>query len=73
MSRWQKSAAKIYTPRRLLFAIGRDVEGLPGSLADRKPVEDETVAYRCIGTQCSLPITSWEALAGELSEAKKAN
>ncbi len=70
MSHWQRSAAKIYTPRRLLFAIGRDVEGLPGSLADRKPVEDETVAYRCIGTQCSLPITSWEALAAELSEAK---
>jgi uncharacterized protein YyaL (SSP411 family) len=73
MSRWQKSAAKIYTPRRLLFAIGLDVEGLPGSLADRKPVDNETVAYRCIGTQCSLPVTSWEALAGELSEAKKAN
>jgi uncharacterized protein YyaL (SSP411 family) len=50
-----------YTPRRLLFAIGADVEGLPGSLADRKPVPNETVAYRCVGTQCSLPITSWEA------------
>ncbi len=73
MSRWQRSAAKIYTPRRLLFPIGTNVDELPGSLADRRPVENETIAYRCIGTHCSLPITSWEALAGELTEANKAN
>ncbi len=73
MSRWRESAARIYSPRRLLFAIGADVEGLPGNLADRKPVKNETVAYRCVGTVCSLPITSWEALAAELSETRQTN
>jgi uncharacterized protein YyaL (SSP411 family) len=71
VSRWQDSAARIYSPRRLLFAIGPEVEGLPGSLADRKPVANQTVAYRCVGSHCSLPITSWEALAGELSETSE--
>ncbi len=71
--RWRQSAAQIYAPRRLLYAIGSDIDGLPGSLADRKPVDNETVAYRCVGSQCSLPITSWEALAAELSESREAN
>ncbi|MDJ0938845.1 MAG: thioredoxin domain-containing protein [Woeseiaceae bacterium] len=66
-SRWRDSAAKLYAPRRLVYAIGADVKGLPGALADRKPVEGETVAYRCLGTHCELPVTSWEALAGQMS------
>jgi uncharacterized protein YyaL (SSP411 family) len=69
IGRWRESAAKIYAPRRLVFAIGSETEGLPGSLADRKQVPDETIAYRCVGSHCSLPINSWEALAAELSEA----
>ena len=73
MHHWRDSAARIYAPRRLTFAIGGDVEGLPGSLAERKPVADDTVAYRCIGSQCSLPVTSWEALAAELSEIREDN
>ena len=68
ISRWRESAAKIYAPRRLVFAISSETDGLPGSLADRKPVPDETIAYRCVGSHCSLPISSWEALAAELSE-----
>ena len=71
--RWRESAAKIYAPRRLVFAIGTQTKGLPGSLADRKPVPGETIAYRCVGNHCSLPISSWEALAAELSEAKEEN
>ena len=69
ISRWRDSAARIYAPRRLVFAISSVTEGLPGSLAERKPVPDETIAYRCVGSQCSLPISSWEALAAELSES----
>jgi uncharacterized protein YyaL (SSP411 family) len=69
IKRWRESAAKIYAPRRLVFAISSKTEGLPGSLADRKPVAQETIAYRCVGSHCSLPIGSWEALAAELSEA----
>lgn len=68
--RWRDSAAKIYAPRRLVVAIGSEIGGLPGSLADRKPVPGETIAYRCVGSHCSLPIGSWEALAAELSEAR---
>ncbi len=73
ISRWRDSAAMIYAPRRLVFAIGSDTEGLPGSLAERKPVSDETIAYRCVGSHCSLPISSWQALAAELSETKEKN
>ena len=39
-----------------------------GALADRKPIDNETVAYRCLGTHCEMPVTTWEALAAELSE-----
>jgi uncharacterized protein YyaL (SSP411 family) len=68
-NRWLSSAAKLYSPRRMVFAIPADAENLPGALAERKAQEDQTIAYRCIGTQCSLPVTSWEALAADLSEA----
>ena len=67
IGRWRDSAAKVYAPRRLVFAIPGDEVGLPGALADRKPVAGETVAYRCLGTHCEMPVTSWEALAGQLA------
>ena len=70
VGRWRDSAAKVYAPRRLVFAIPEDETGLPGALADRKPVDGETVAYRCVGTHCELPVTSWEALAGQLAESR---
>jgi uncharacterized protein YyaL (SSP411 family) len=66
---WRDSAAKLYAPRRLVFAIGRHEADLPGVLAERKAHDDESIAYRCVGTHCSLPITSWEALASELRES----
>jgi uncharacterized protein YyaL (SSP411 family) len=72
INRWRDSAAKLYSPRRLVFAIGADVEGLPGALAERKPIDDQTVAYRCVGSHCSLPLTSWESLAAEISESPPA-
>jgi len=68
ISDWRDSAAKLYAPRRMVFAIPADATGLPGALAERKPDESQAIAYRCIGTQCSLPVTSWEALAANLSE-----
>lgn len=55
-----------YAPRRLVLAIPADAGTLPGALAGRAARADETVAYRCVGSTCSLPITSLEALAGEL-------
>jgi uncharacterized protein YyaL (SSP411 family) len=68
--RWQMSAARLYAPRRLVFAIPATEEGLPGALAERAPVDGGSVAYRCRGNQCSLPVTSWEALAAQISERR---
>ena len=66
---WRDSAAAVYAPRRLVFAIPADCSELPGALAERAAVDGETVAYRCVGTHCDLPVTSFEALAAGLSEA----
>ena len=55
--RWRAANARLYSPRRMLFAIPADAEDLPGALADRKPVEGETVVYRCVGSHCDLPTT----------------
>ena len=70
ITRWRDSAARLYAPRRLVFAIGADAAGLPGALADRKALDGETVAYRCLGTHCEMPVTTWEALAAQLSASK---
>ena len=67
IDRWSEAAAKLYAPRRLIYGIPADETGLHGALADRAPKENETVAYRCLGTHCELPVTSWEALAASLS------
>ena len=68
VEKWRDAAARLYAPRRLVFAIDRNASELPGALADRKPIDNETVAYRCLGTHCEMPVTTWEALAAELSE-----
>jgi len=70
IAEWRDSAAAVYAPRRLVFAIERDEKDLPGALAERKAVDNETVAYRCVGTHCELPVTSWEALAANLRESR---
>ena len=67
---WRTSASAIYAPRRLVFAIPADADNLPGELAMRKAVDGGTVAYRCVGTHCSLPLDSFEALAAEIAETK---
>jgi len=64
IAEWRDQLAKIYAPSRILLAIGRDEEALPGLLAERKPLDGETVAYRCIGTHCELPVTSLKKLRG---------
>ena len=67
-AKWRDSASRVYAPRRLVFAIPDDASDLPGALADRAPIDGETVAYRCVGTHCELPVTTWEALAGQLAD-----
>ena len=68
IARWRDAAARLYAPRRLVFAIDADALDLPGALADRAAIHGETVAYRCLGTHCEMPVTTWEALAAQLSE-----
>jgi len=68
INRWRDSAAKLYAPSRLIFAIGANEQNLPGLLAERKAIPDETVAYRCVGTHCELPVTTWEALYCSLED-----
>jgi len=68
-ARWRDSASTVYAPRRLIFAIPDDAAGLPGALAERAPRPGETIAYRCLGTHCELPVTTWEALAGQLADS----
>ncbi len=68
INRWAESAAKLYAPSRLIFAIDEEDNDLPGLLAERRAIAGETVAYRCVGTHCELPITSWEELAASLHE-----
>ncbi|MBT8107135.1 MAG: thioredoxin domain-containing protein [Gammaproteobacteria bacterium] len=72
IGRWRDSAAKVYAPRRLVFAIPADESGLPGALADRAAVDGDTIAYRCLGTHCEMPVTTWEALAAQLSDTPSA-
>ena len=66
INRWRDSASRLYAPSRLIFAVGANEEDLPGLLAERKAIPGETVAYRCVGTHCELPVTTWEALASQL-------
>jgi hypothetical protein len=68
IERWRSAADRLYAPRRLVFAIADDVKDLPGALAERRARPGETLAYRCVGSHCSLPIDSWEALAAAISE-----
>ena len=67
IDRWREASAKLYAPRRLVFAIPANAENLPGVLADRKAIDGETVAYRCLGTHCEMPVTTWEALATRMA------
>ena len=69
IAKWHADAVRLYAPKRMVFAIPRDADSLPGALAQRTADEAQTIAYRCVGTSCSLPMTSWDALAAELSEA----
>jgi len=66
ISAWQGNATKLYSPGRFVFAIDEADNDLPGALALREPIAGETVAYRCLGTHCELPVTEWSALVKQL-------
>jgi uncharacterized protein YyaL (SSP411 family) len=58
---WRDELAKVYAPRRLVFAIPADASDLPAAIADKKPLP-ETAAYVCRGMTCSAPVRSLSAL-----------
>jgi uncharacterized protein YyaL (SSP411 family) len=64
---WRDTAAKIFAPSRLIFAIDNEADNLPGALAQRLAVDQKTVAYRCLGSHCSLPITNIDDFIRELT------
>jgi uncharacterized protein YyaL (SSP411 family) len=66
---WRDDLRKSFAPRRMVFAIDAAAAGLPGALAARGARGRETVAWRCVGERCSLPIANREALATELRAA----
>ena len=68
VANWRDSATRLYAPRRLVFAIPADSDELPGALAERTPRPGTTVAYRCTGNVCSMPLDSFAALAAEMSD-----
>jgi uncharacterized protein YyaL (SSP411 family) len=59
---WRDELAKMYAPRRLVFAIPSDAADLPTAIAEKKPLPPETVAYVCRGMTCSPPVRSLSAL-----------
>ncbi len=58
---WRDELARLYAPRRHVFAIPCDAAGLPPALAS-KQWPGHTVAYICRGTCCSEPVNSLSAL-----------
>tara|TARA_Y100000389_G_C17470600_1_gene530219 strand:- start:38 stop:2065 length:2028 start_codon:yes stop_codon:yes gene_type:complete len=65
---WRDSASKLYAPRRMIFAIDVNEKNLPGALKNKNGISKKTIAYKCIGTKCELPITSWEAFVETLKD-----
>jgi len=59
---WRDELAKLYAPKRLVFAIPNDAPDLPAALADKRPLE-ETAAYVCRGMTCGEPLRSVAAVA----------
>src|SRR5690606_34525599 len=58
---WRDELAKVYAPRRLVFAIPADAKDLPAAISDKKPLQ-ETAAYVCRGMTCSEPVRSLSSL-----------
>ena len=68
---WQQATNKIYSPRRMIFAIPSTETGLPASLSIRTSIKGKVVAYHCKGDHCSKPISSFENLISLLVETGK--
>ncbi len=65
---WRRDLAKLYAPRRMVFAVPVGAPELPPALAD-KPAQGDVVAYVCQGSVCSAPLNSLSALVNHLRQA----
>ena len=63
-------ATTVYTPRRMVFAIPSAASDLPAALALKQP-DGPAIAYHCIGTRCSQPLSTTAALAAALSDSSE--
>jgi uncharacterized protein YyaL (SSP411 family) len=61
VAEWREELTKLYAPKRLVFAIPNDAEGLSESIAAKAGGAD-TLAYVCRGMTCSEPLRSLSAL-----------
>jgi len=50
----------------MVFAIPSDAEDLPEGIRG-KAAKKETVAYQCVGMQCSAPLESIQALLSTIA------
>jgi len=66
INEWQREVTRLYAPARLVFAIPADETDLPGALAQRAAKGDSPVAYRCVGSTCSLPFQNLNDLCAAL-------
>jgi uncharacterized protein YyaL (SSP411 family) len=64
---WQRALARLYAPRRQVYAIPSSATGLPPALAAKACTAD-VVAYVCEGPSCSAPITDLGALVRRLRD-----
>ncbi len=67
VTRWAKSLARLYAPRRMILAVPDDAMDLPTAIAS-KAARNTAVAYVCDGPRCSEPIADLPRLLGFLRD-----
>ena len=64
---WRQELARLYAPRRKVFAIPDTATGLPPALA-AKVAGSKAIAYVCRGPTCGPPLESFTTLVGALGD-----
>jgi uncharacterized protein len=59
---WARTARLVFAPRRLVFEIPADAEGLPPALAEKAAPSSGARAWVCRGTTCLPPVDSLSGL-----------
>ncbi|MFM8332330.1 MAG: thioredoxin domain-containing protein [Candidatus Methylumidiphilus sp.] len=69
LAAWQDAAGQRYAPGRLCLAVPAEETGLPGLLAERRPL-GKNVAYVCAAATCLPPIDDLEEFRRVLLETR---